>query len=137
MVQKKHRDWLGRKTSWHQSINQSFIYLLFKTSRAYFSMLHCCCCIVMELKHASIALTASYWVFAYPKINDEKIQRRATKLVISVRKLPYKERLLRLNLHTLKWRLRGDMIKVFKIVHNVYDNRVAPSLSYYNMCYQW
>ena len=24
------------------------------------------------------------------------------------------------------------MIEVFKIVHNVYDNRVAPSLSYYN-----
>jgi len=23
------------------------------------------------------------------------------------------------------------MIEVFKIVHNVYDNRVAPSLSYY------
>jgi len=40
---------------------------------------------------------------------------------------------LRLNLHTLKYRrLRGDMIEVFKIVHNVYDNRVAPSLSYYN-----
>ena len=41
----------------------------------------------------------------------------------------HKERLLRLNLHTLKYRrLRGDMIEVFKIVHNVYDNRVAPSL---------
>ena len=31
----------------------------------------------------------------------EKIQRRATKLVISLKKLPYKERLLRLNLYTL------------------------------------
>ena len=48
----------------------------------------------------------------------EKIQRRATKLVIiSLKKLPYKERLLRLNLYTLKYRrLRGDMIEVFKIV---------------------
>ena len=63
----------------------------------------------------------------------EKIQRRATKLVISLKKLPYKECLLRLNLYTLKYRrLRGDMIKVFKIVHNVYDNRVAPLLSYNN-----
>ena len=50
-----------------------------------------------------------------------------------IQKLPCKERLLRLNLHTLKYRrLHGDMIEVFKIVHNVYNNRVAPSLSYYN-----
>jgi len=41
------------------------------------------------------------------------------------KKMPYKERLLRLNLYTLKYRrLRGDMIEVFIIVHNVYDNRV-------------
>ena len=41
--------------------------------------------------------------------------------------------LLRLNLYTLKYRrLRGDMIEVFKIVHNVYDNRAAPLLSYYD-----
>ena len=26
--------------------------------------------------------------------------------------------------------IRGDMIEVFKLVHNVYDSRVAPSLSY-------
>ena len=43
----------------------------------------------------------------------EKIQKRATKLVISLKKFPYKERLLQLNLHTLKYkRLRGDMIEV-------------------------
>jgi len=41
----------------------------------------------------------------------EKIQKRATKLVISVSKLPYKVRLQHLNLYTLKYRrLRGDMI---------------------------
>ena len=57
------------------------------------------------------------------------MQTQPTKLVISLRKLPYKER-LRLNLHTLKYRrLRGDVIEVFKIVRNVYDNRVAPSSS--------
>ena len=38
----------------------------------------------------------------------EKIQKRATKLVISLRKLPSKERLQHLNLYTLKYRtLRG------------------------------
>ena len=34
----------------------------------------------------------------------EKIQKRATKLVISLRKLPYKERLQHLNLYYLKYR---------------------------------
>jgi len=43
----------------------------------------------------------------------EKVQKRATKLVISLKKLPYKERLSQLNLHTLKYRrLRGDTMEV-------------------------
>ena len=59
----------------------------------------------------------------------EKIQKRATKLVISLRKLPYKERLQHLNLYSLKYRrLRGDMIEIFKILHHMYDSRVAPEL---------
>ena len=57
----------------------------------------------------------------------EKIQKRATKLVITLRKLPYKNRLISLQLHTLKYRrLRGDMIEVFKIVNDIYDEKVAP-----------
>ena len=56
----------------------------------------------------------------------EKVQKRATKLVISLKKLPYKERLLKLNLHTLKYRrLHGDMIEVYKITHDMYDRSVA------------
>ena len=57
----------------------------------------------------------------------EKVQKRATKLVISFKKLPYKERLLQLNLHTLKYRrLRRDMIEVgYKIIHDMYDRSVA------------
>jgi len=80
----------------------------------------------------------------------EKVQKRATKLVISLKKLPYKERLLQLNLHTLKYRripyphrtlwcytnavllllllLRGDMIEVYKIIHDMYDRSVALEL---------
>ena len=59
----------------------------------------------------------------------EKIQKRATKLVISFKKLPYKGRLLQLNLHTLKYRrLRGDMIEVYKITHDMYDRSVALEL---------
>ena len=48
----------------------------------------------------------------------EKVQKRATKLIISFKKFPYKERLRRLNLPTLKYR---SMIEVFKIINNIYD----------------
>ena len=59
----------------------------------------------------------------------EKVQKRATKLVPLLKKLPYKERLLQLNLPTLKYRrLRGDMIEVYKITHDMYDRSVALEL---------
>ena len=39
----------------------------------------------------------------------EKVQKRANKLVISVKKLTYKDRLIELNQHTLKYRrIRAD-----------------------------
>jgi len=63
----------------------------------------------------------------------EKVQKRATKLVIELKHLPYTERLKRLNLHTLKYRrLQGDMIELFKIIHNKYDIRVTPALEFNN-----
>jgi len=67
------------------------------------------------------------------KINDlkqiEKIQKRATKLVIKLKNKSYIDRLIYLNLPTLKYRrLRGDMIEVFKITHNIYDTTVAPDV---------
>ena len=48
----------------------------------------------------------------------EKVQKRATKLIINLKSMSYTNRLLRLKLPTLKYRkLRGDMIEVFKITH--------------------
>jgi len=45
----------------------------------------------------------------------EKVQKRATKLVIYL-KISYRDRLVHLGLPTLKYlRLSGDMIEVFKI----------------------
>jgi len=67
------------------------------------------------------------------KIDDlkeiEKIQKKATKLVIKLKNKSYIDTIIHLNLPTLKYRrLRGDMIEVFKITHNIYDTPVAPDL---------
>ena len=54
----------------------------------------------------------------------EKIQKRATKLVIgpSLKHLHYKDRLYHLRLPTVKYRrLQEDMIEVYKLTHTYYD----------------
>ena len=53
----------------------------------------------------------------------ERVRKWATKLVIKVKKLHYEERLRRLKLPTLKYRMiRGDMIELYKIFAGKYDN---------------
>ena len=55
----------------------------------------------------------------------EKVQMRATQLVISIKNFTYKDRLKRLKLPTLKYRrIRGNMIEVYTILTNKYDSRV-------------
>ena len=50
-------------------------------------------------------------------IKLEKVQRRATKLIPSLRNKSYEDRLRELNLYSLeKRRVRGDMIEVWKIM---------------------
>ena len=52
----------------------------------------------------------------------EKIQRRATRMIVSLRDLPYEVRLSRLKLTTLETRrLRGDLIEAFKIMKGLVD----------------
>jgi len=61
----------------------------------------------------------------------EKVQKRATKLIISLKHLSYAERLKVLKLPTLKnRRLRGDMIEVFKLVYNYYDPQAAVKMNF-------
>ena len=60
----------------------------------------------------------------------EKVQCRATKLLQNISHLSYPEHLAALNFPTLVYRrIRGDMIKTFKILNNIYDSRVTNFLS--------
>ena len=57
----------------------------------------------------------------------EDVQRRATKLIPE--NCIYPERLKKLNLPTLAFRrIRGHMIEVYKIINDIYDNRVTGNL---------
>ncbi len=59
----------------------------------------------------------------------ENVQRRATKLIPSLRHLSYEQRLKKLKLPTLRYRrARGDMIEYFKIMGGVYDTEVTKFL---------
>ena len=59
----------------------------------------------------------------------EKVQMRATKLVIGVKSLPYCKHLRKLKLPTLKYRrLRGDMTEVYKILTCQNDANVSLKL---------
>ena len=56
----------------------------------------------------------------------ERVQMRATKLVSGLKKKCYKERLMALKLPRLKYRrIRGDMIEVYKLLTNMYDDNTV------------
>ena len=59
----------------------------------------------------------------------EGVQRRFTKCIIGAKNLSYEERLILFNLPSLEFRrVRGDLIEVFKILHNMYDPCTTSSL---------
>ena len=56
----------------------------------------------------------------------EKVQKRATKLIPSLKNMDYPNRLKKLKMPTLQYRrLRGDMIEVYKIINGIYDHKVV------------
>ncbi|XP_068229703.1 uncharacterized protein [Palaemon carinicauda] len=59
----------------------------------------------------------------------ENVQRRATKLVPTLKNLSYEERLRKLKIPTLAYRrARGDMLETFKILSGGYDPEVCQGL---------
>ena len=59
----------------------------------------------------------------------EKVQRSFTKFITEVRNMEYEDRLHFLNLPSLEFRrLRGDLIEMFKITHNIYDPKTTNNL---------
>jgi len=69
------------------------------------------------------------------EVIEKELQKRATKLIISLKHLPYIERLKQLELPALKYRcLRGDIIDVFKIVKNYYGLEAAVKLNCNALC---
>ena len=64
-------------------------------------------------------------------IRDQKllegVQRRATKLIPTIKDLSYEQRLVNLGLPSLQYRrTRADMIQVYKIVHGM--DRIDPTI---------
>jgi hypothetical protein len=61
----------------------------------------------------------------------EGVQRRATKMLPGFKDLEYPERLKRLQLPTMVYRrLRSDMVEVYKLMHGLYDDQVALTLTH-------
>ena len=59
----------------------------------------------------------------------EGVQRKATKMIPDLKHLSYPERFKKLKLPTMAYRrARGDMIEVFKIVAQIYDNKTTDNV---------
>ena len=59
----------------------------------------------------------------------ENVQRRATRMLPTLRDLSYPERLEKLKLPSLAYRrLRSDMIEVYKIISGIYDSDIPNIL---------
>ena len=74
----------------------------------------------VERPHLEYASTSWTPIFKKDKFQIENVQRRATRLVKSIRHLSYEERLRALGLTSLEYRReRADMIQVYKIMHGI------------------
>ena len=102
-------------------IRRTYIYLDEQT----FSLLN------KALVRPHLKYAAPVWDPHYKKAKEmlERVQRRATSQVPTLRNLSYKELLRKLLLPTLWYRrLRGDMVEAYKMLKGVYDEGVCKLL---------
>ena len=64
----------------------------------------------------------------------ESVQRKATKMIPTIKDLSYSERLKKLKLPTLAYRrARGDMIEVYKIVTDIYYPKTTNNINLFKI----
>jgi len=84
-------------------------------------------CMVRSYFDYAVCVWDPYRIKHIQEIED--VQRRATKLIPEIKNFTYPERLKKLGLPTLAFRrIRGHMIEVYKIINDMYDNRVTGNL---------
>ena len=73
--------------------------------------------LIISLKNFCIVIRK--WPTFWPSIEvPEKVQHRATRMVPGLKRLPYEDRLRRLDIYSLTARrLRGDLIETYKLLH--------------------
>ena len=75
--------------------------------------------VISKLYRSHLEYCIQFWTPINVKDADmlERVQKRATKIIPSLRNLSYKERLKRLDMFSLRRRrLKDDMIEAFKMI---------------------
>ena len=85
-------------------------------------------CLIVIRSHFNYAVTV--WdPHIFKLIDDIESVQRATVLIPEIKNLSYPEILQKLRLPTLTYRrARGEMIELFKIIINLYDDKVTTNI---------
>ena len=109
------------------------VFVLARIKRSFCALVNTCFALFYKaIVRLHIEYAATIWnQYKKDYIGElEKMQCRARKLLHSISHLSYPDCLSALNLPTLVYcNMRGDMIKTFKILNNIYDSRATNFLT--------